>query len=395
MQPKTSVRQPVIAGARRQHLSELLRKWRRQPRKRSPLLFWTLLSLALLSDSGLLYFTARLSGVWESESSAEGTAFWERLLPESQPFEYAPARPVLYLSLLTVFFFTAAAVVKLRWPLWRRRLLLMGLLSGLGCVGWSAAVLGQPIRDGLPPIYDGCQGMLWSASVILGLGLLLAALYRDAFLAFVAALASTIGYAAAIHWPLAFAEPWPTLPTGTADDGCMRVQVLILLSAYAALALAWTIAAFTLVRVLLDAPGSERLRRLAMLCLWPIRLAVILLAVSALLDGWRTLAPGSTWQGWNAQALGTLLVLPGCAALVYAQRRAGMSAFRLLMCVVLGLTFLAAMWQSAVRWGTGDLHLGSAVAVDVASCMAGLLSLSLASHAALRYYFGRQRILEV
>lgn len=395
MQPKTSVRQPVIAGARRQHLSALLRKWRRQPRKRSPLLFWTLLSLALLSDSGLLFVSARLLGVWESESPSADMAAWERLIDESRPFENTPARPALYSSLLAVFFFAGAAAVKLRWPLWRRRLLFAGMLSGLGCLGWSAALLGQAIRDGLLPICDGSQALLWPASLILGLGLFLAVLYRDAFLAFVASLASAIGFGAAIHWPLGLAEAWAGLPLALAENTSLRAHVLMLVSAYAALALAWSIAALTLVRVLLDAPSSERLRRLATLCLWPIRFGVPLLAASALLDGCRALEQGSARHGWNAQTLGTLLVLPGCAALVYAQRRGGMSSFRLLVCVVLGFPFLAMVWHTAALWDSGDLLFGSAFTAGAASCLAGLLSLSLATHAALRYYFGKQRILEV
>jgi hypothetical protein len=392
MHPKTSVRQPVIAGARRQHLSELLRKWRRQPRKRSPLLFWTLLSLALLSDSGLFCIAARLLGVWESAAPAADSVLWEQLSWISRPSEHARAWPALYSSLLALVCFAAAAAVRLRWPLWRRRLLFMGLLGGF--VG-LASLLGQAVRDGLLPIGDGSQGMLWSASVILGLGLCLALLFHDTFLALVAVLASTIGIAAAIHWPLAFAELWPRLPVGAADDICLHVQVLMLLAAYAALMLAWSIAAFTLVRVVLDAPSSERLRRLAILCLWPVRFGLLLLAASALLDGWRALEQGSAWHAWNAQALGTLLVLPGCTVLVYAQRRGGIPSILSLICVVLGFTLLAMMLHTAVIWRTGALDLDSALIADVASYVAGLISLSLVTHAALHYYFGKQRILEV
>lgn len=392
MQPKTSVRQPVIAGARRRHLSELLRKWRRQPRKRSPLLFWTLLSFALLSDGGLFFLVARLLGVWEPASQAADAGLWQQFSWVSWSFPDAPHWPALYSSLCAMFFFAAAAAIRLRWPLWRRRLFFMGLLSGFVCL---ASLLGQAIRDGLPPVGDGSQAMLWSASVILGLGLFLAVLFRDGFLALVAALASTIIFTAAIYWPLPFTEAWPELPHGAAEDACLRVQVLMLLAAFASLALTWSIAALTLVRVVLNAPSSERLRRLAMLCLWPIRFGVLLLAASALLDGWRALGQGSAWHGWNAQALGTLLALPGCAALVYAQRRAGIPSFRLLVLVMLGFTFLAIVWHSAALWGSGELRFGYTQTSEVASHLAGLISLSLATHAALRYYFGKQRILEV
>jgi len=55
MRPKTSVRQPIIAATRPRHLSDLLRSWRRQPRKRSPLLFWTLLILAVTMDTAIRF----------------------------------------------------------------------------------------------------------------------------------------------------------------------------------------------------------------------------------------------------------------------------------------------------------------------------------------------------
>lgn len=384
MQPKTSVRQPVIAGARRQHLSELLRRWRRQPRKRSPVLFWTLLSLVLLSDGALLFLAAWLLGAWDSSSLLS-----EGLTCENRTREHVFARQALCLSLLATGFLAAAALMRHQRPLWRRRLMFVGLLSCLGCLGWSAgAILGQAIGDGATPIRDGIQGILWSTSVVVGLGFLVAVFLRDAFVALAGALASCIGFLAAASWPLAFAEHWPPLPQAGVGDIGLCVQVLILLSAYAALALAWSIAALTLLRILLAAPSSERLRQLATLCLWPIRFSVVLLAASAFLDGWRAMEQGFAWHGWNAQAMGTLVVLPGSAALVYARQRGRLSPFRLLAAVVLCIAFLALIWHGAVSWETGDLLAGAALASHGSPCLAGLISLSLAAHAALRYYFG-------
>jgi hypothetical protein len=397
MQPRTSVRQPIIAGARRQQLSELLRQWRKQPRKRSPLLFWTLLSLALMCDGGLLFFAARSLESWDPSS-------WlaPRLVYEKPPYEQVVARPALYLGLLTVGFFTAAGAVRQRGPQWRRRFLFAGLLVGLGCLGWSAATLfGPTIADSTKLIGNGGQEMLWSAAVVMGLGLSLAVLFRDAFLALTGALVSSLGFLAASYWPSALAELWPPLVQGAAEDIYLHVQVWMLLSAYAALALAWGLAALTLARVLLAAPSNERLRRLAFLSLWLIRLGMLLLAASALLDGWRaipgfldpTLRIGT--HRWNAQALGTLLVLPGCLALFYARRRGWLPPFHWLAAVTLGFPLLAMMGHIVGCWGAGELHTDFFLTADVGFYVAGLFPLSLTAHAALRFYFGRQRILEV
>jgi hypothetical protein len=397
MQPRTSVRQPVIAGARRQQLSELLRQWRQQPRKRSPLLFWALLSLVLMSDGGLLFLATRLVGVWGFSLPPV-----ERLAYEYHPRESVVARQALYLSLLAAGFFAAAAAVRLRRPQWRRRLLLAGVMAGLGCVGWSASSLfGQTIPEGTPLVGDGNQVFLWPAVGVMVLGLLLALLFRNDFLALTGALVSSLGFLVASCWPAVFAELWPPLSHGSAGDICLNMQVVMLLSASAALALAWGTVALTLAGVLLAAPSNERLRRSATLSLWLIHLAVLFLAASALLDGWRAI-PGffdpslrTGTRGWSAQALGTLLVLPGCIALIYARRRGWLPPFRWLAALMLGFTFLAMGGHLAVLWGTGNLHLDSALSADIGFYVVGLFSLSLTTHAALRFYFGKQHIAEV
>jgi hypothetical protein len=121
----------------------------------------------------------------------------------------------------------------------------------------------------------------------------------------------------------------------------------------------------------------------------------VLLVASALLDSWRALEQGSAWHRWNAQAMGTLLVLPGCVAVLYARRRGVVPPLRLLTTVVLGFTFLALFGHFEERWGAGELNLASVLHGDAGFFLAGLFALSMAAHASLRYYFGEQRIFEV
>jgi len=606
MRPKTSVRQPIIAGARRQHLSDMLRKWRRQPRKRSLLLFWLLLSLALMSDAILLVLGARLLG--DSASVAPPTdrhkhvpyaadaALWEplrhwvirvdgrthwfesfsrkavreitgdewfedrnplavvvswildkdakltwddypclrcedaelrailyreegkpsrmsrpeqlhgryvepsvlrscgsfsailhgvriksgaagdiplsslerhvaeldrrlvrfdqirnfrrdqcnsakmqtvmaelldayckkeenkdlfaaalndfldasrqamgeenpqdgrRLACEAWLNDYRPSRKAMYLSLLGVLLFMAAAIARTRRPRWRQGLLLSGWLACLGCLGWaSAAIVCRAIRDGAAPVSDGTQAMLWAASLVMGLSLCLAWIRRDAFLNLTGALASSGGFLLANHWPTAFLEHWPSLPEAVAGDRWLRLQVLLLLSAFAALALAWAVAALTLGRILLASSAGQRVRRLAVLCVAPIQLAVVLLTIGALLDGCRAMALGSSWRGWNAQAMGTLFVLPICTALWYGRRRGWIGPFAFMASVVFGCALLVMMGQVGIWREIGKPALGAALAEEGWIYAAGLLNLSLAAHAALRFYFGKQPILE-
>lgn len=584
MRPKTSVRQPIIAGARRQHLSELLRQWRQQPRKRAPLLFWTLLSLALLSDGGLFFFAfrspktqesslplpaqrripvpyARDAALWEplrhaavrvdgrtrlfesfcreavrritGEERFEGrdplavvvswmlddgtnAVQWEtypflrcedaelrallyeegtgssrltreeqlhgryvepttvraasiiqttaverklaelqdrlmlferirggcldrraslqtarselseayhsgdknlfaaaltdyvsasqrtlgieknpderrRLAWESWLLEYTPARYALYSSLLAAGLLVAAALRRRGHRLFR----LAGLLACLGCLAWSAAALfGQTIRDGTP-VGDGSQVVLWLAVGVMGMGLLLAMFLREESLARAGALVSVFGFLAANYWPLALGESHLHPAGGIAGQDNLHVQVLILLAAYAALALSWGAAAHALARVLLSAPSNEYLYKRSVLCLWPFRIGVALLSAGAFLYGCQILQQGFVWNGWNAQAVSTLLVLPGCAAVLFARRRGWLPPFRLLASVVLGFALLAVIWYCRLSARSGDPYAGSSFAGDTAIYVAGLISLSLTTHAAIRYYFGEKRIFAV
>lgn len=607
MRPKTSVRQPIIAGARRQHLSDMLRKWRRQPRKRSLLLFWMLLSLALMSDTILLVLGVRLLGgsgavsppadrhihvpyaadaaLWEPLRHwgirVEGRTQWfesfsreavrditgdewfedrnplavviswildkdaklkwddypclrcedtelrailyraggkrsrmpqkeqlhgryvepsvvrscrsfseilhsvriergghgaipltslerhavelqerwtkfdqirnfgrdqwnsmemqnakrelldpyckkeenkdlfaaalsdfldasrqamrveenpevsRRLACEAWINEHAPARKAMYLSLLGAGFFTAAAVVRSRWPRWRRRFLLSGLFVCLGCLGWAlAAIVCWAIGEGTAPISGGTQGILWYASLVMALSLGLSLLRRDAFVGWTGTLVSSAGFLMTNRWLPAFTANWPTLPEGASGDSWLGVQVFLLLSGYSVLVAAWAVAAFTLARTLLASPTGERVRRLAGVCVVPIRIGVTLLMASALVDGWRAMTLGSSWHGWNAQAVGTLFVLPSCAALLCARRRGWMQPFAFMASVVFAFTLLAVMGHPGIWHEIGKPMFSRPLAEEGWLCAAGFLNLSLAAHAALRFYFGKQPILE-
>ncbi|MGH7226068.1 MAG: hypothetical protein ACRELF_22865, partial [Gemmataceae bacterium] len=318
-----------------------------------------------------------------------------RLACEAWLNEHTPSRKAMYLSLLATGLFTAAVIVRTRRPRWRSRLLQFGFLACLCCLGWAlAAIVCWAIREG-PTLMSGTQGILWCASLVMGLSLCLALLGRDAFVGWTGALVSSGGFLLANRWPTSFTEHWPPLPEGVAGDSWLRVQVLLLLSAYAALVLAWAVAALTLGRILLAAPSGERVRRLATLCVRPIRIGMVLLTVSALVDGCRAMALGSSWHGWNAQALGTLFVLPSCAVLVYARRRGWIQPFTFMASVLFGFTLVATMGHTAIWREIGKQTLGTALAVEGWFYAAGLINFSLAAHAALRYYFGKQPILEV
>jgi hypothetical protein len=167
------------------------------------------------------------------------------------------------------------------------------------------------------------------------------------------------------------------------------LQALTLISAYAALALGWGIAVLTLARMVLVPPTTERLRDLAKLSARSLGIAVILLAASAVLDGFRARVLSDPWRGWNAQAMGILLALPCCAALLYARFRSWIQSFGLLIGTMLVFTLILMGWYPALlREGGEGLH--SNLGAQASLLGAGLLNLSLSAHAMLRYYFCKQ-----
>jgi hypothetical protein len=87
--------------------------------------------------------------------------------------------------------------------------------------------------------------------------------------------------------------------------------------------------------------------------------------------------------------------LPGCAALLYARRAGWIGSFGLALGAALGLPLLLAAWQAALFLGTWDEYPLPTLAADAPVYALGLVTLSLAVHAALRYNFSRQRVLEM
>ena len=117
------------------------------------------------------------------------------------------------------------------------------------------------------------------------------------------------------------------------------------------------------------------------------------MAAGAILGALRTEEPGYFWRGWNAQAMGTLLALPCCVALLYAQRAGWIQPFGLVLGLVICCTTIVTLWHAADLLGEWDRRSATDLDGNVWMCWAVLVNLSLAVHAALRYYFGKQRVL--
>jgi hypothetical protein len=333
---------------------------------------------------------SRQSLRWEENPTTR-----QRLAVEGWINQYRPLRQAMYWSILAAGLLAVSTMAGVRRPIWRRGCLLSGLLACAGCLGWSGAtiVCQAILHDGIP-VRDGMEAVLWGSSAALALSLLLTMGYRDGFIALTGALVAGGGFVLANRWPSRFVENWATLPILPSDEVWSCLQRPAVISAYGGLALAWGVSALTLGRLVLIPPTCERLRGLARLCARSIGVAVVLFAVSALLDGLRARHPSGSGLGWNMQAISTFLVLPSCVAVLYGRRMGWITPFGTMMLTVAGAAALALAWQSLPHLDGNSPAFASILTENAPVYLAGLASLCLAAHAALRYYFGKQRILD-
>jgi hypothetical protein len=311
----------------------------------------------------------------------EDAAVSRRLACEAWFNEHRPVQQAEYGSLWAIGLLAAGTIAGRRWPLLRRGLLLGGQFACAWCLAWSlAAMLCQTIRDEVPPLSDGLDVLLWASTLAVGLGLVLGKVRREPLFLLAGAAVSGISFVLANRLPSSFAAQGLSLPPSMGSNGWLLLQGALLVSAYALLMLAWGLAVLTLTRLLARPPSSERLRGLANLCLGPIRLAIALLAASALLDTVRALLLGASRHSWSAQALGTLVALPGCLALLHARRKGWIGPFGMTTAIVLGSTLLAMMGHAAALLATGARPFARLTFLEGWVWAAGLANLSVAAN---------------
>jgi hypothetical protein len=320
----------------------------------------------------------------DDDAAAECRLACEGWLNDQEPFHQA-----LYFGMAAAGLFAASHLAGARRPFRQRVLLVLGLVLCVGCLGWSASgFVCRAVLHGGAPVGDGQEVILWAATLAVGLGLLLAFLCRDCILALAGVLVSIPEFALANGWMPDLSADWPDLPDLLSGDFWLNLHVLTLVSAHAALMLAWGLAALTLGLLVLAAPGRERLLYLAALCARAIGVGVVLLAAGIVFGRFCTAEPGASWRGWDAQAVCALLTLPACGALLYARRMGWLQPFGVMACTILCFTLIVLVWHATLFLGAWSEDTAPALTGWV--YWGGILNFSLVAHAALRYYFGRQ-----
>jgi hypothetical protein len=343
---------PSLAAGRRSRgsLSERFRGWRRQPRKQSPRLFWGLLALAALLD----IFVAGLAISLLSLTAAGWTWF------------ESPARRPWVACLAAAAILGSVLGPARRRPWQARGLFAAGLLGFVAAIAWATAISFGPKGAG-----GAASALTAMALLAAALGLLLAWTSRTAVFAFAGALVSALFLFGCDGWP---AAAGPQLPAWTAvlqGGGWNETRGLLVLSGYAALALAWGLGNLTLGLILLAPHRGSSIREWSGGAFRALRLGVILLGAGA--------AMGRMPSWLSREACEPAVALAGLL-LLHARFAGWVQDLGLALGCVGGFAALVLAW-------CGTAWLPGAWGCFGWLCCAALANASLALHATRRYWF--------
>jgi hypothetical protein len=347
------------AGRRsRGSLSQRFRVWRRQPRKQSARLFWGLLALVILLDTllvgmaiCLLFFTLPRMPSWTSWLAGEG-----------------PSRRPWAACLLAAGMLGIGLAAGPRRPRAARGLYAAGLLGYAVVVG-SAAAVSSWTQDGA------AAGLTWTALLAGALGLLLDWTSRSRVFLLAGALVSAVLLLEADCWPTAAGPQVPGWTAVLHGGGRQAAGGLLLLSGYAALALAGGLGNLTLLRMLLAPHRARSIRELSDGGFRALRWGVVLLAAGAALGG---------VPGWRSREACDVAVSLAALLLLHARFAGWMQDLGLALGCAAGFAALVLAW-------CGTAWLGGANPAARACfgwlCWAALATASLALHATHRWWF--------
>jgi ABC-type transport system involved in cytochrome c biogenesis permease subunit len=280
-----------------------------------------------------------------------------------------------------------------RWP--GRVVYVLGLTAYAGCLVWSTAGFWCRVTlSGRPPVSNMYESIIWVAFMTAVFGLTLELIYRRRVIALAGALVSTLSFVLADQLPLTFSPNIQPLQAVLRSNYWLTIHVLTIVSSYAAFALAWGLGNLNL-GLMLCAPGrTDLVRTLSGFCYRAIQVGVVLLAAGTLLGGfWAAESWGRFW-GWDPKEVWALIALVCYLIPLHARYVGWVKDFGLAFCSVVCFASVVMAWYGVnFVLGVGLHSYGFGGGNDLWVYWAGLLNLSVAVHAALRYH-GRRAFLQ-
>jgi ABC-type transport system involved in cytochrome c biogenesis permease subunit len=278
------------------------------------------------------------------------------------------------------------ALARWRWP--GRVAYWVGMKGYLCCLGWAAAGFWCRVSlSGRPPVSNMYESLVWVAFMSAAFGLVLELVYRRRVIALAGALVSTLGFVLADQLPLTFSPNIQPLQAVLRSNYWLVIHVLTIVSSYAAFALAWGLGNLNLGLMLLAPGRTDLVRTLSGFCYRAIQVGVVLLAAGTLLGGfWAAESWGRFW-GWDPKEVWALIALVCYLIPLHARYAGWVKDFGLAFCSVVCFASVVMAWYGVnFVLGVGLHSYGFGGGNDLWVYWCGLVNLSMAVHAALRYH---------
>jgi ABC-type transport system involved in cytochrome c biogenesis permease subunit len=301
--------------------------------------------------------------------------------------EYNPFRKAWLAGLLAATLLGSSLTAGGRWRWAARTLYGAGLLGYAGCLGWAVAGFYCRVSiSGRPPVSNMYESIIWVAFMTAAFGLVLEMVYRRGVIALAGALVSTLGFVLADQLPLTFPPSIQPLQAVLRSNYWLVIHVLTIVSSYAAFALAWGLGNLNLGLIVLAPGRRDLIKALSGFCYRAIQIGVVLLAAGTLLGGfWAAQSWGRFW-GWDPKEVWALIALLCYVIPLHARYLGWVKDFGLALCAVVCFASVVMAWYGVnFVLGAGLHSYGFGGGNDAWVYWGGLLNVSLAVHAALRY----------
>jgi len=210
--------------------------------------------------------------------------------------------------LTALLLLTSLAVV--RWPSVSRAFYLVGMLTYVAALAWSAVGFYCRVTiSGRPPVSNMYESVIWVGFMTAVFGLLLELIYRKRIIALAGSLVSMFGLVLADQLPLALSPNIQPLVAVLRSNYWLTIHVLTIVSSYAAFALGWGVGNMNLGVMVLAPERRDLIKAMSQLCYRAIQIGVVLLAAGTLLGGfWAAESWGRFW-GWDPKEVWALIAL--------------------------------------------------------------------------------------
>lgn len=299
----------------------------------------------------------------------------------------APFQKAWMCGLLAALLYGLSLLVVGRWSRIGSVFHALGFLAAFGMLGWACAgFFCRVTLSGRPPVGTMYESLIWVAFVAALLGLLFEGIYHHRVIALAGALVATLGFLLADALPMTFSPSLQPLEAVLRSNYWLIVHVLVIVSSYAPLALAWSLGNVNLALILFAPGRRDLIRTLSGFCYRAIQVGVLLLFLGTMLGGfWAAESWGRFW-GWDPKEVWALVAFLCYMIPLHARYVGWVGDFGLAVCSVVCFASVVMAWYGVnYVLGAGLHSYGFGSGDNTAVLLVGLVNLDLVVLAALSF----------